>query len=108
MDQITGHNDQIGRVRGELTRGFRNEVRHLAIAIGEMVTEMEVGDVCNFHKAVVSFRPAQPPSVRGKTGEVRWKFSHERGTTGDSQFKGTSGVQLGDSQFKGTKRVQLN
>ena len=27
-------------------------------------------------------------------------FSHERGTTGDSQFKGTKGVQ-GDSQFKG-------
>ena len=29
--------------------------------------------------------------------EVRWKFSHkrhERGTTGDSPFKGTKGVQL--------------
>ena len=25
---------------------------------------------------------------RGKRGEARWKFSHERGTTGDSPFKG--------------------
>ena len=53
VDQITRHNDQIGRVRGKLACGFSNEVGHLAIAIGEMVAEMEVGDVCDFHKAVV-------------------------------------------------------
>ena len=35
--------------------------------------------------------------------EARWKFSHERGTTGDSQFKGTkgtSGVQLATASSK--------
>ena len=53
VDQIARHNGQIGRVRGELMRGFRNEIGHLAIAIGEMVTEMEVGDVCDFHEVGV-------------------------------------------------------
>ena len=53
VDQIARHSDQIGRVRGELMRGFGNEVDHLAIAIGEMVTEMKVGDVCDFHEVVV-------------------------------------------------------
>ena len=53
VDQIARHSDQIGRVRGELMRGFRNEIGHLAIAIGEMVAEMKVGDVCDFHEVVV-------------------------------------------------------
>ena len=33
------------------------------------------------------------------------EVSHERGTTGDSQFKGTKRGTTGDSQFKGTKGV---
>ena len=53
VDQIARHSDQIGRVRVELACGLKNEVGHLAIAIGEMVTEMEVGDMCDFHKAMV-------------------------------------------------------
>ena len=40
------------------------------------------------------------------SSKARWKFSHERGTTGDSQFKGEMGATKGTKTQKAS-RVQL-
>ena len=79
-------------------------------------------------RSVVSGQSAPPNSVRRKTGEVRQprptpfgetedRISHERGTTGDSQFKGTKGTKgnvcRGDAsvlayRYRGEKAAALS